>query len=274
MKLSIITINFNNRDGLRNTIESVVNQAWRDFEYIVIDGGSTDGSVDVIKEYAGRIDYWVSEPDKGIYNAMNKGIDVAKGEYCIFMNSGDLFYSNVTLSQLDGLLDGIDVVYGNTLESNGNIIRYKEDMTFKTLYYGSICHQSAIIKTQLLRKFHYDESLKIVSDWKFFLQALICENSTYRGVDVFISIYDVTGLTYSNWEQFRQERKIVVESMFPQRILEDIIELHEGKTWEDKLYIGIKRSRFNKLLYRMNVFIMKMMTFYKKSWIQKFPNKL
>ena len=89
MKLSVITINFNNRDGLRKTIESVVNQTYNDFEYIIIDGGSTDGSVDVIKEYADRIDYWVSEPDKGIYNAMNKGIDVAKGEYCIFMNSGD-----------------------------------------------------------------------------------------------------------------------------------------------------------------------------------------
>ena len=86
MKLSVITINFNNRDGLRKTIESVVNQTYKDFEYIVIDGGSTDGSVDVIKEYTDRIDYWVSEPDKGIYNAMNKGIDVAQGEYCLFLN--------------------------------------------------------------------------------------------------------------------------------------------------------------------------------------------
>ena len=94
MKLSVITINFNNRDGLRKTIESVVKQTYKDFEYIIIDGGSTDGSVDVIKEYADKIDYWVSEPDKGIYNAMNKGIDVAKGEYCIFMNSGDVFFSN------------------------------------------------------------------------------------------------------------------------------------------------------------------------------------
>ena len=88
MKLSVITINYNNRDGLHKTIASVVNQSWREFEYIVIDGGSTDGSVDVIKSFADRIDYWVSEPDKGIYNAMNKGIDVAQGEYCIFINSG------------------------------------------------------------------------------------------------------------------------------------------------------------------------------------------
>lgn len=84
MKLSVITINYNNCSGLKKTIESVVNQTATQFEYIVIDGGSTDGSVDVIKEYSDKIDYWVSEPDRGIYNAMNKGIDVAKGEYCIF----------------------------------------------------------------------------------------------------------------------------------------------------------------------------------------------
>ena len=87
MKLSIITINYNNCDGLRKTIESVIAQTTRDFEYIVIDGGSTDGSVDVIKEYADYIDYWVSEPDKGIYNAMNKGTRAAHGDFLLFLNS-------------------------------------------------------------------------------------------------------------------------------------------------------------------------------------------
>ena len=274
MKLSVITINYNNRDGLKKTIESVVNQTYKDFEYIIIDGGSTDGSVEVLKEYSDKIDYWVSEPDKGIYNAMNKGIDIAKSEYCIFMNSGDLFYSNTTLSRILDHLDGTDIIYGNTQESNGNITKHKDKITFATLYYGSLCHQSAIIKTTLLQKFHYDESLKIVSDWKFFLQTLIFENSTYKGVDMFISTYDVSGLTFSNWNLFIKEREHVIESMFPKRIVDDIRELHEGKTWEDKLYIGIKRSRFNKLLYIMNVMIMKTMTFYKKSWISEFPNKL
>ena len=86
MKVSVITINYNNCDGLSRTIESVVKQSFKEYEYIVIDGGSTDGSADVIRKYADKIDYWVSESDKGIYNAMNKGIDVAKGEYCNFMN--------------------------------------------------------------------------------------------------------------------------------------------------------------------------------------------
>lgn len=96
-KFSIITINYNNKEGLRKTIESVVGQSFRDFEYIIIDGGSTDGSIEVIKEYAGKVDYWVSEPDKGIYHAMNKGVLQAHGEYLNFMNSGDEFYNNGVL---------------------------------------------------------------------------------------------------------------------------------------------------------------------------------
>ena len=100
MKFSIITINYNNCEGLRRTIESVVNQTCHDFEYIIIDGGSTDGSVDVIKQYADQIDYWVSEPDKGIYNAMNKGVAVAKGEYCLFLNSGDSLHNNSALAKV------------------------------------------------------------------------------------------------------------------------------------------------------------------------------
>ena len=93
MKFSIITVNYNNKEGLRNTIESVIHQTYRDFEYIVIDGGSTDGSVDILKKYDQQINYWVSEKDSGIYNAMNKGISKAHGEYLNFMNSGDCFYA-------------------------------------------------------------------------------------------------------------------------------------------------------------------------------------
>ena len=116
MKLSVITINYNNRDGLRKTIESVVNQTCRDFEYIIIDGGSTDGSVDVIKQYADRIDYWVSEPDKGIYHAMNKGIAVAHGEYLNFMNSGDCFYESTVVENVLQLKDMVYITLKNKLK--------------------------------------------------------------------------------------------------------------------------------------------------------------
>ena len=100
MKLSIITINFNDREGLDKTIQSVINQAYKEFEYIVIDGASTDGSVDVIKKYADKLTHWVSEPDSGIYNAMNKGTQMASGEYCLYLNSGDFLAEDDVLERL------------------------------------------------------------------------------------------------------------------------------------------------------------------------------
>ena len=127
MKLSIITINYNNASGLRKTIESVVNQTSLEFEYIVIDGASTDGSIEIIKEFKDKITFWVSEPDTGIYNAMNKGIHSAKGKYCQFLNSGDsLVPPNVTESMLFNLPDS-GIVIGNMLKklTSGKIIRDK-----------------------------------------------------------------------------------------------------------------------------------------------------
>ena len=111
-KLSIITINLNNAAGLRKTIESVVNQTFTDYEYLIIDGGSTDGSVEVIKEFADKITYWVSEPDKGIYNAMNKGILKARGEYLQFLNSGDWLVDNEVLFRVFSLNHFEDILYG------------------------------------------------------------------------------------------------------------------------------------------------------------------
>ena len=121
MKFSIITINYNNVEGLRNTIKSVVNQTYTDYEFIIIDGGSTDGSVEVIKEYANIITYWVSEPDKGIYNAMNKGIEVANGEYLNFMNSGDCFYNNDVLQKVADYHLEKDMIVGHDYHYNEDL---------------------------------------------------------------------------------------------------------------------------------------------------------
>ena len=114
---SIITINYNNKDGLLKTIESVLCQTYKDFEFIVIDGGSTDGSREIIEKYAGHIDYWVSEPDKGIYNAMNKGIKVAHGDYLNFMNSGDYFYNENVLNDTLAYLND-DIVSGRSVNED------------------------------------------------------------------------------------------------------------------------------------------------------------
>ena len=142
-KFSIITINYNNKEGLRKTIESVVGQSFRDFEYIIIDGGSTDGSIEVIKEYAGKVDYWVSEPDKGIYHAMNKGVLQAHGEYLNFMNSGDEFYNNGVLQEVAPSLDS-DIVVGKIVHGTEVWGFHKEDITLMDLIRGTVLHLSLI----------------------------------------------------------------------------------------------------------------------------------
>lgn len=276
MLLTIVTINYNNVVGLRKTFESVLGQSFLDFQYIVIDGGSTDGSKELIASKADRIDYWVSETDRGIYNAMNKGITVAQGDYTIFMNSGDAFYDSDVLKNIVNELDGTDVVYGNTLYTNGERRFSLRTISFKNLYAGSFSHQSTFIKTCLLKKYPYDEKLKIVSDWKFFLQTLIIDNGSYRGIDLYVSLYDAGGISSLNLDRFESERIKVLQDMFPKRILDDMHSYLYGDNWEDKLYLEIKHSSFHKLLYTLNICIIRMMTFFRRgsSWIKKYPRKL
>lgn len=277
MKVSVITINYNNCFGLRHTIESVVNQTYKNFEYIVIDGGSTDGSIDVIKKYADRIDYWQSEPDKGIYNAMNKGVVQANGEYCIFMNAGDLFIDNNVLNEVYHQLDGTDIVYGNTEYTTGENRESKnEPPNFRFLYVSSFSHQSTFIRTKLLKLTPYDESLKIVADWKFFLQSLIMENRTFKSIDVKISLYDVTGISSTNKSLYEIERDQVLLSLIPRWMLEDYHKLIYGESWEERLFIEIRNSRYVSFFYSVNVCLIRMLAIFKKgsNWIKKYPIKL
>jgi glycosyltransferase involved in cell wall biosynthesis len=226
MKLSIITINLNNIKGLRKTIESVVSQTFKEFEYIVIDGGSTDGSLDVIKEYAYNINYWVSEPDKGIYNAMNKGIKVAKGEFCQFLNSGDwLATPESTTLMLTNLYD-CSILYGNMYKQMpGGKIIYNKDIpldSFLPFYLGTLNHSPVYINHSLFDKYGmYDENLKIVSDWKFFLITIMLNNEKvcYRNVDV--TWFDMSGISSTNNDLKEVERIKVLKDLLPVKILND-----------------------------------------------------
>ena len=267
MKLSVITINYNNCDGLRKTIESIVNQTYKNFEYIVIDGGSTDGGVDVIHEYADRIDYWVSEPDKGIYNAMNKGIDVANGEYCIFMNSGDTFCNTETVKAVFEVGEDKDIICGNTLIPKR--LLPPTEISFNTLYSGTICHQCAFIRTELMRKYKYDESLKIVADRKFFLQALIYDNCSYSAIDVDVVNYDVNGLSSNNRAFSDYEYARVLEELIPERIRMDYgrqsFGVLYGDTDYEKFFFEVGKRNYKNLIYSVSVFILRFFSFFKKS---------
>lgn len=203
MKLSIITINLNNIEGLRKTIESVVNQTFTDYEFIVIDGKSTDGSVELIHEYQDKISYWVSEKDSGIYNAMNKGIKQAKGEYLHFLNSGDILAAPTTLAELfkDDPHESFICAKFKT-EKNGIIEdevtnRYRDwNFALYDLFSGFLCHQSFLIKSDNFTKYGlYDENLKVISDWKLFFVAIAIHKEKVVYKDTDIVIYNMEGFS-------------------------------------------------------------------------------
>lgn len=201
MRLSIITINYNNSSGLEKTIKSVMSQNYTDMEYIVIDGGSTDQSVDIIKKYESGIAYWISEKDNGIYNALNKGIKVATGDYLLFLNSGDHFYGNDVLLKNEWHLTDFELiafdihVFGQGYDQ---INKHPDKLKFSFLFEETFAHQSVFIKRDLFDKVGlYDETLKIVSDWKFFIHAITFHQATYKTVHEVLSTYYLDGISSS-----------------------------------------------------------------------------
>ncbi|MDT3404779.1 glycosyltransferase family 2 protein [Mucilaginibacter terrae] len=202
MKLSVITINYNNAAGLQKTMQSVITQTYTDFEYIVIDGGSTDGGVDVIKANEQGVNYWVSEKDRGIWNAMNKGIAVAKGEYCLFMNSGDYLATPAVLEEAVKYLNGKEIIYGDVYfiyeDGTVKIPTHEADIDLFKLTYTNLPHQATFIKTSLLNAIGgYREEYKVASDWFFLLQALVDHKAEFEKIPLIISYFDKTGVSSS-----------------------------------------------------------------------------
>ena len=229
MRYSIITINYNNKNGLRNTIKSVISQSYTNYEYIIIDGGSTDESTNIIKHYSYKINYWVSEQDKGIYNAMNKGIAQANGEYLIFLNSGDVFFNEQVLKECDTLLDK-DIVVGNIIRKDGlkEENYHKQDITMMHLFHGYLPHQATFFRRELFNKHLYDEKYKIASDWKFYIQQLIFNDCSFKTININIAIFDCEGISFTNKEITLRERKEILQNILPKRIYMDYIR-YEGK---------------------------------------------
>lgn len=280
-KLSIITINYNNRDGLRKTIESVVNQTWQDFEYIVIDGGSKDGSVEVIKEFADHIDYWVSEPDKGIYNAMNKGVAVAKGEYCQFLNSGDTLSDTNVAKCIVGELEDKAIYFAQTRFTDTlATITAPRQITMRTLYTRSLPHPSSYIQRQLLLKFPYDETLRIVSDWKFWIQAIILDNCSYDILDWIVVDFDTTGISAKQKNIVSIERDVVLKQLLPNRIYIDYYHEINGANYTDtdydKLFVEIRKRNYRKPIYSLVVGLLRFIALFVKSarFTKNYPLKL
>lgn len=220
-KLSIITINYNNLEGLQRTVESVINQIWQEFEFLVIDGGSTDGSAVFIESKRNKIDYWVSEPDKGIYTAMNKGIAKATGEYLLFLNSGDHFIDEDALQKVNQGIQHYDLIYYDievVVNETKTVLENPKEFTFEYLHNNVPCHQSLLIKKTAFDTVGlYDENLKIVSDWKWFIQAVLKYNLSYKKKEGVFSVFYKDGISSiaENQALVQAERKQILESDFP-----------------------------------------------------------
>jgi glycosyltransferase involved in cell wall biosynthesis len=222
MKLSIITVNKNNADGLEKTIQSVICQKFTDYEYIIIDGNSTDNSVNVIKKYSDSIHYWISEPDTGIYNAMNKGIKIATGEYVILMNSGDRFVDKNTLFHVFSKEHTADLLVGNIIMEWKRFNERRScpsKITFYHFFAGdTLHHQATFTKRALFDEIGlYDEELEICSDWKFALFAIAKYNKSLEKLNEDIALRDVNGI--SNSEKFtsllKKEHEETLQKDFP-----------------------------------------------------------
>ena len=270
MKLSIITITYNNAEGLRRTIQSVQAQTFRDFEHIIVDGGSTDGSVEIIRQYAdneairpegykairpenSKADNlassphhlitsspiaWISEKDRGVYDAQNKGIRLAQGEYCYFLNAGDTFCNEHVLElifkpltfNLSPLTSTPDILYGNEIIVDGNgqrigIARGVEDPSFVDLYNSCMKHQASFIHRSLFDKYGmYDADMRICSDFDWFFRVIAFHDEvTLQYKDVDIAYFENTGISYHNPELCAKERQQILDCYMSKRMQRDYL---------------------------------------------------
>lgn len=198
-KLSIITVNFNNDAGLRRTLESVKNQNLSNVEFIIIDGGSSDKSLAFIHEHKNIVTTFVSEPDNGIYDAMNKGIRMATGDYLLFLNSGDHFYNEHSLNENRFHLGDADIICFDIEMVNQQkkfVKRHPDNINMSYLMEDTFAHQSTCIKRSLFATVgFYDTSLKIVADWKFFIEALVFHRASYKAVHSILSTNYLDGVS-------------------------------------------------------------------------------
>lgn len=223
MKLSIITINYNNASGLEKTIKSIIPILGADIEYIVIDGASTDNSRDIIKQYSANITYWTSEPDEGIFDAMNKGTNKAKGEYLLYINSGDIVNENVDIQRILDNLNNHDIIYYDIRvigeEQNIDFVKSNPNyLDFKFFVEDTLPHQSTFIKKDFIVHYGgYPKYTKFAGDWILFIDAICRKECTYKHVDEVFSTYFLDGITAQpdNFKLLWEEKNEHIRIFYP-----------------------------------------------------------
>lgn len=233
--LSIITINYNNSIGLERTIQSVISQTFKYFEFVVIDGASNDGSLEIIQKNKSAIHYSISEADTGIYNAMNKGINASKGDYLLFLNSGDVFNGTTALADFIGHKDfGGDIIYGDYKYEVGEKI-FPEKLTPLFFVRTSLPHQSTFFKRLVFDEMGmYEEHYAIVSDRSFYIKCFLSKRFVFKHIPYSLSIYDLSGI--SNNPEHTEKQAIENEGMFQE---------HYGVFYQDYKKMLLLQSQLN-----------------------------
>lgn len=209
-KISVVTIVFNDNRNIEYTIKNVISQTYDNFEYIIIDGGSTDGTLDIIRKYKDSIAFLISEPDKGIYDAMNKSLNYCSGDYIIFMNSGDSFASHDSIRKVFSDIQTSDVIYGDAMYYyNNNPIKVVAKDYQHLKYEMPFNHQATFVKTELLRNCPFDTKYRYAADYNFF-HNLYVNGHTFHHIDECISSYRLDGgASQKNiWKCYKEVAKI------------------------------------------------------------------
>lgn len=248
-KLSIITVNLNNNNGLKQTLTSIKQQSFSSYEHIIIDAGSKDGSIDTIRQYAesnSHVTFWVSEPDKGIYDGMNKGINHANGEYLYFLNSGDFLVGDV-LNKID--FDGSKYIYGDVkVALSENKIEnvqspYPLDLVFIILK-DTICHQVCFIHRSLFQVQRYRTDYILASDWIHIVDNIVLKGCSYKHIPMYIAVHDGNGISATSGTLGIDERMRWIKENIPTAFYESLLDLEKTRAELNKY----KNSELGKLI--------------------------
>lgn len=251
MLFSIITINFNNKNGLINTLQSIVNQDFTDFEHIIIDGNSNDGSLEVLQKLNNNNIIWISENDNGIYNAMNKGIIMSKGDYLIFINSGDIFSNNNCLDSIYKKKENFDIIYSDMIiqnKSSSTLIKYQDYISNQLLLSTGIPHPGTAIKRKIFNVVGlYNENYKIISDWIFFFTAIVKYNASYIHINEPLVIFDAGGISSkkNNVALIIIEHRDFLKNNFP-----EFLDYFNENSFQIKRYLKTI-SRWKRPIYKL-----------------------
>lgn len=217
MKISVITICYNEKN-VEETCISVVNQTFEDFEWIVIDGGSNNDVLNIFQKYKDRINIFISEKDNGIYNAMNKGIKLSKGDYLLFLNAGDSLFDKNSLIKVSRFLGKEDIIYGNlkTIQNGkSNIQKFPQKIPYYWLAYYALPHPSSFFKKELFDKHGlYNENYKIVSDWEKYIEFIDINKCSYRHIPITVSTFYCNGISSTLNDLQQKERDDVIKKLY------------------------------------------------------------